>query len=539
MKDAEVRPLATTKQTKQNASSATNDGGPTATSRLRKFRTPKSALKYTAAKRKPLGPSPSRDADPKPRPDGEVSIVAPPASVDPPKTRRPLRKAQPAARDPRAGKRQRTTDLRTSSPDFSVSVTAATPLAAEPGDLIESLLKVPMEVDSDPLTPTPTDGAGGTETLRTAPELSSTSTPVRKSAVLPADYLCSEDGPLATAKRPRCKGIWFIPEPEESQDDPETSKGAVSSASLRVYKALLWQSFMCELWCFPHSCHVTIPFPTGRPRYATMQGLRLCYGLQLRVKRHRTSTVRKHARVSRLRGRKLVFSWCQRRAPWTVLVHSCHRCLHGLLWHYHCVTNHVAGPGPKSGRVVKTVDSVDVWSAIICIARYHWISLVDFSEPRVGCSTHPEFTPSFALIMSYFVPTAFEGVEKLGRTIIGAAMRGRLHLSSLASHFCTVLTVALDRFLPWRHESSRIVVSSAFVTLPSTPPASCWVNFTHSVTQVCCGNASSCSVDVLLLPGLRCPHTALLSYWSHATCAALRGAHCSTEKSLCSGLQAS
>ena len=478
---AEVKQKATTKQTKQTASSATDDGGSTAPSRLRKFRTPKSALKYTTAKQKPLGPSPPRGADPKPQPDDEVSIVDPPASADPPKTRRPLRQAQAAAEDPRAGKRQRTIDQRTSSPDSSASVTAATPLVVEPGDLIESLLKAPMAVDSDPPTSTPADGAGGTETLKAAAELSSTS--VRKSAVLPDDYLYSEDGPLATAKRPRCKGIWFIPEPEESQDDPETSMGAVSSASLRVYKALLWHSFMCELWCFSHSCHMTMPFPVGRLRYATMQGLRLCYGLQLRVKGHRTSTVRKHARVSRSRGCKLIFSWCHRRAPWTILVHSCHRCLHGLLWLYHCFTNHVAGPGPKSGRVVKTVDSVDVWTAIICIARYHWISLVDFSEPRVGCSTHPEFTSSFALTMSYFVRTAFEGVEKLGRTLIGAAMRGRLHLSSFASHCSTAFSVILDGLLSWRHESSCIVVSSDSGALISAPSASCWVSSSTRLSQ--------------------------------------------------------
>ncbi|CAE7256960.1 unnamed protein product [Symbiodinium sp. KB8] len=256
---ATTKPTKQTKQTKQTASLATNAGGPTATTRLRKFRTPKSALKYTAAKQKPLEPSPPRGADPKPQPGNEVSIVDPPAVVDPPKTRRPLRQAQTAARDPRAGKRQRTLDPRASS--------------------LDSSLKAPLAVDSDPLPPTPADGAGGTETLKAAAELSSASTSVRRSAVLPEEYLYSEDGPLATAKRPRCKGIWFIPEPEETQDDPETCKGAVSSASLRAYKELLWRSFMCELWCFPHSCHMTMPFHVGRLRYATMQGLRLCYGL--------------------------------------------------------------------------------------------------------------------------------------------------------------------------------------------------------------------------------------------------------------------
>ena len=78
--------------------------------------------------------------------------------------------------------------------------------------------------------------------------------------------------------------------------------------------------------------------------------------------------------------------------------------------------------------------------------------------------------------MSYFVRTAFEGVEKLGRTLTGAAMRGRLHLSSFASHYYTAFAVILDSLLSWRHESSRIVVSSDSVTLPSAPSASCWVN---------------------------------------------------------------
>ena len=469
-----TKPTKQTKQTKQSASSTTQAGGSTATSRLRKFRTPKSALKFTAAKRKPHGPSPPRGADPRPQSDNEVSMVDPPASVDPAKPRRPLRKAQPAARDPRVGKRLRTIDPPASSPASSVSVTDAQPFVAEPGDLIESLLKAPMAVDPDPLPPTPSDGAGGTETLKATAVLSSTSTSVRKSAALPKDYLYSEDGPLATAKRPRCKGIWFIPEPKESQDDPETSKGAVSSASLRAYKALMWQSFMCELWCFPPACHVTMPFHAGHLQNATMQGLRLCYSLQLRVKRHRTSTVRKHARVSRLRGRKLVFSWCQRRAPWIIFAHSCHRCLHGLLWLYHYITNHVAGPGPKSGRVVKIVDSVDVWSVILCIARYHWISLVDFSEPRVGCSTHPEFISSFALTMSCLVRIAFEEVEKLGRTLLGAAIRGRLHVSSFASHYLTAFSVILDVFLSWRHESSCIAIFRDSGTLLQNPSASCW-----------------------------------------------------------------
>ncbi|OLP78151.1 hypothetical protein AK812_SmicGene41706 [Symbiodinium microadriaticum] len=245
-----------TQQTQQTASSPTQAGGPTATTRLRKFRTPKSALKYTAAKRKPLGPSPPRGAAPRSPSDNEVSLVDPSTSVESPETRRPPRKAQPAARDPRVGKRLRTTASPASSPASLVSMTDAPPLVAEPGDLIESLLKAPMAAGSDTLPFTPSDGAGSPETSKTAAVLSSTSTSVRKSAALPKDYLYSEDGPLATAKRPRCKGIWFISEPAESQDDPETSKGAVSSASSRAYKELLRQSFLCELWRFPLACQV-------------------------------------------------------------------------------------------------------------------------------------------------------------------------------------------------------------------------------------------------------------------------------------------
>ena len=77
---AEVKPKATTKQ---SVSSATNDGGSSTTpSRLRRFRTPKPALKYTTAKQKPIGPSSPRGADPQTQLDHEVSLVDLPASAD-------------------------------------------------------------------------------------------------------------------------------------------------------------------------------------------------------------------------------------------------------------------------------------------------------------------------------------------------------------------------------------------------------------------------------------------------------------------------
>ena len=119
---AEVKPKATTKK---SVSSATNDGGSTTPSRLRRFRTPKSALKYTTAKQKPIGPSSPRGAGPQPQPDDEVSLVDLPVSADPPKTRRPLRHAQAAAGASRAGKRQRTMDQRAPLSDSSASVMAA------------------------------------------------------------------------------------------------------------------------------------------------------------------------------------------------------------------------------------------------------------------------------------------------------------------------------------------------------------------------------------------------------------------------------
>ena len=427
--DDEMKPK-TKKQ--QSASSATTAGSPPDQPRLRKFRTPKTALKFSKKKQESAGPS-SHGGDEQKK-GKEVS------SVNFQKTQRPLGKTQVSTGTSQTEKRLRTTDKKVPLSDSSARVMAAPNLPStsewglrashQPGDLIESLLsKAPvvstLAEDSESLTPVPVDVAGRATTPDKTDELPSFS--VRKSAVqatlskkaLP-DYLYSKDGPPATAKRPRCKGIWFIPEPDESQDDLQTPKGDVSRASSRAYKALMWRSLMCKLWSF--SCSYNLTLTISCLRSSNMRSLRLCYGLQLRVKGHRTSTVRRHARGSRLRGRRSISSWCCRRAPWTFLVCSCHKCLHRLLCSYHCVKNHVAGPGPKSGRVVKAVDSVDVWTAILHIARHHWISLVDFSEPRVGCSKHPEFTSSFALTMSFFVRIASEGVEKLGRTISGAAM---------------------------------------------------------------------------------------------------------------------
>ena len=462
-----------TKQTQQKASSPAPAGGSTTTPRLRKFRTPKSALKYTAVTRKPLGPSPSRGAAPRPPSDNEVSLVDLSTSVDSPETRRPLHQAQPAARDPRIGKRLRTAAPLASSPASLVSVTDAPSLVAEPGDLIESLLKAPMAACSDTLPPTPSDGAGSLETSQAAAVLSSTSTSVRKSAALPKDYLYSEAGPLATAKRPRCKGIWFIPEPDDTLDAPKTSKGDDLSVSSRAYKEWPLHLLMCKLVNRSYCCHLTVSLLPGSPRSAVAQSHRLCYGLQLRVARHRVSSVRRHVRTSRRRGHKSLLSWNGKHAPWRIFVYLCRGGLHGLLCHYHCVSNHVAGPGPKSGRVVKAIDSVDVWSAIIIIARCHWVSLVDFSEPRVGCSTHPESFSSFAHTMFYLVQPAFEEVEKLGRTLLGAATRGRLHVSSFALHHFPAFSAILDFLLSWRHESSCFTVFRDPGILLQAPSASC------------------------------------------------------------------
>ena len=167
----------------------------------------------------------------------------------------------------------------------------------QPGDLIESLLsKAPVASsveDAVTLVASNLDAAPGhcldselAYDRPPPPARTSTVKATLSSTALPEEYLYTDDGPLASAKRPRCKGIWFIPEPNESQTDSVVSKDGVSRDSSRAYKSLQLHSFLCKLW--PFSCHCCLLATATRPRSLPARGLSKDRHLLLAVHRERT-----------------------------------------------------------------------------------------------------------------------------------------------------------------------------------------------------------------------------------------------------------